>query len=158
MRVTLLTLLFLSISLADDDHHHEHKAPHGGTLVVLGDEAFHLEFVLDAETGKLTAWVLDGEAETFVRIAQKEIALEIALPPEKEGAEPRVLKAALKAVPNVLTGETEGDTSEFSARIDDLKGEKEWDAVLQLVEVKGVKFEEVAFNYPKGNEEEPEAK
>jgi hypothetical protein len=50
-------------------HQHEHKAPHGGTPVVLGNEAYHLEFVLDPATGKLSAYVLDGEMEKFVRTA-----------------------------------------------------------------------------------------
>jgi len=34
---------------------HEHHAPHGGTLVVFGDEAAHVELVLDPKTGALPA-------------------------------------------------------------------------------------------------------
>ncbi len=33
-------------------HGHEHAAPHGGTLIVLGDEFAHLELVLDPGTGE----------------------------------------------------------------------------------------------------------
>ena len=47
--------------------HHEHTAPHGGTLVVFGNEFAHIELVLDQTTGKLTAYVLDGEAEKSVQ-------------------------------------------------------------------------------------------
>ena len=42
---------------------HEHHAPHHGALEVLGDEFAHVELVLDEKTGRLTAYVLDGEAE-----------------------------------------------------------------------------------------------
>ena len=49
-------------------HHHEHTAPHGGTLVALGEEFGHLELLLNKETGELTAYVLDGEAEKPVRL------------------------------------------------------------------------------------------
>ncbi len=34
---------------------------------MLGDEAYHLELVRDADAGKLTAYVLDGELEEFIR-------------------------------------------------------------------------------------------
>src|SRR5476649_1038203 len=48
---------------------HEHHPPHGGTPVVLGAEIYHLEFVLDPASGQLSAYVLDGEMENFIRIA-----------------------------------------------------------------------------------------
>ncbi len=48
---------------------HEHKPPHGGTPVVLGDEEYHVELLLDNQAGKLQAFVFDGELENFVRIA-----------------------------------------------------------------------------------------
>ncbi|HEY4990141.1 MAG TPA: hypothetical protein VII09_10060, partial [Opitutaceae bacterium] len=48
-------------------HAHHHHAPHGGTPVELGDEAYHLELVLDEATGTLQAYVLDAEMEDFVR-------------------------------------------------------------------------------------------
>src|SRR5882757_2198315 len=48
---------------------HEHHPPHGGTPVVLGDEVYHVELVLDAAAGKLQAFVLDGEMENFIRSA-----------------------------------------------------------------------------------------
>src|SRR3954463_15880960 len=46
---------------------HEHTPPHGGTPVVLGAEAYHLELVRDASAGKLQAFVFDGELENFIR-------------------------------------------------------------------------------------------
>ena len=48
---------------------HDHTAPHGGTLIEIGEHAYNLELVRDNTAGKLTAYVLDGHAEDFVRIA-----------------------------------------------------------------------------------------
>ncbi len=126
-------------------HAHEHKAPHGGTAVVLGNEAYHLEFVRDAASGKLTAYVLDGEMEKFIRL--KAAALELAV---TTGGEKRTL--ALRPVANSATGETVGDTSQFEAQADWLKNTPAFDAVVTSIEIKGTKFEQVAFNFPKGNE------
>ena len=50
---------------SQDDHSghgHHHVAPHGGTLVVFGNEFAHLELVLDLSVGKLDAYFLDGMA------------------------------------------------------------------------------------------------
>ena len=54
--------------------HHHHHPPHGGTPVVLGNEDYHLELVLDGSTGRLQAYVLDGEMEDFVRSSAPSIA------------------------------------------------------------------------------------
>src|SRR5678815_5612007 len=81
---------------------HAHKAPHGGTLVEIGDHAYNLELVRDTAAGKLAAYVLDGHAENFVRI--KSAALElIAMPGGK------YTPLSLPAVANPSTGETVGD-------------------------------------------------
>jgi hypothetical protein len=64
-------------SSSSKTHGHEHHAPHDGTLVELGEEFAHLELVLNAQTGTLTVYVLDGEAEQSVRIAQPEIELTV---------------------------------------------------------------------------------
>lgn len=123
---------------------HEHKAPNGGTLVVLGEEFVHIEFVLNAETGSLTAYVLDGEAEKSVRVTQTELALKIEKP----------FKGTIKlsAVENSLTGEKSGDTSEFRGQSDQLKSLRDFDAEIETAKVKGKEFKDVHFNFPKGNE------
>jgi hypothetical protein len=126
-------------------HQHEHKAPHGGTAVVLGHEAYHLELVRDAATGMLQAYVLDGEMEKFIRIAAP--SLEVAA--TVNGA-PQTL--VLKAVANSATGETVGDTAQFEAQADWLKATGNFDAVLRQITIRGTTFSDVKFNFPKGNE------
>lgn len=128
-------------------HGHDHVAPHGGTVVVLGDEAFHLEFVRDAAAGTLTGYVLDAHLENFIRLAAPEMVL-IAI---VNGA-PQSL--SLFAVANPATGETQGDSSEFVGQADWLKTTPEFEAVLATITVRGVTFSDVRFHFPRGNEVE----
>ena len=130
------------------DTHHEHTAPHGGTLVVFGDEFAHIELVLDQTTGKLTGYVLDGEAEKSVRLSQKTIELKI----HREDIESD-FSLQLSGVANVLTGETEGDTSQFEAQSDELKGVSEFHAEIVSITVQGQMFTDIDFEFPEGNEE-----
>ena len=127
---------------------HEHTAPHGGTLVVFGDEFAHIEFVLDQTTGKLTGYVLDGEAEKSVRLSQKTIELKIHRPDIQSD-----FMLQLSGVANVLTGETEKDSSQFAAQSDALKGASEFHAEIVSIAIKGQMFTHVDFEFPKGNEE-----
>jgi hypothetical protein len=125
---------------------HEHKPPHGGTLVEFGEEFAHLELQLDPAIGRLTGYVLDGEAEKPVPIVQGEIVLLV----KGKSADYSV---PLKGVGNPLTGEKLGDTSQFEGQADQLKGAKEFDAEVLKITVKGKEFSKVSFNFPKGNEE-----
>lgn len=113
--------------------------------MVLGDEAYHVELVLDAASGTLQAYVLDGEMEDFVRCAAPSIEIDAAA-----GGAPRVL--VLAAVPNPATGETVGDTSLFEARADWLKTTGEFDGVLKSITIRGTTFSGVKFNFPRGND------
>ena len=124
---------------------HEHHPPHSGTPVVLGNEACHLEFVLDKTNGIMNAYLLDGEMENFVRIPTESFAVTANLP-----AGVQVLD--FKAVANRATGETVGDTSMFSAQADWLKSTNSFDGTLKELTVRGTTFTNVAFNFPKGND------
>lgn len=69
---------------AHDHHHHhhhdeDHDAPHGGTLVALGDHQYHAEIAWDEKAKTITVYVLDGEAEKAVPIDAKEIVLAIGI-------------------------------------------------------------------------------
>lgn len=128
-------------------HKHEHKAPHGGTAVVLGKETYHLELVRDAATGKLSVYVLDGEMENFIRIPAPSIEIVAAVGGAKQ-------TITLAAVANPATGEKVGDTSLFEAQADWLKAAATFDATLTTITVRGTTFAAVAFNFPKGNEKD----
>ena len=120
---------------------HVHVAPHGGTLVEIGDHAYQLELVRDVTTGTLTAYVLDAHAENFVRIAAPSFPL-IAMP----GGQYTPL--TLRAVANPSTGETIGDTSQFAVQADWLKTAGGFSGIFTL-EIKGTTFEQVSYHVPK---------
>ena len=145
---TAIGAVFLCAAATTITSAHEHKAPHGGTLVVLGAEFAHLELVLDARAGKLKAYVLDGEAEKFMRIQQKQI--DLRLRPEDKKEESVVV--TLKAVPNVLTGEKEGNTSQFEGEAVALRGATRFSGVIAALAAQGVEFKDVQFRFPEGNE------
>lgn len=126
---------------------HEHHAPHDGTPVVLGNEAYHLELVRDAVAGKLTAYVLDGEMEAFIRVkpATFEVVATVAGTTQT---------LTFHAVANAATGELIGNSSQFEAAADWLKTTATFDGTLTALEIKGATFSAVAFNFPKGNDRE----
>ncbi len=120
---------------------HVHVAPHGGTLIEIGAHAYNLELLRDAATGKLTAWVLDGHAENFVRLKAASLEAVVAT-----GAGPRPL--TLLAVANPATGETIGDTSQFEAQADWLKTAGALSVTVPALEIRGTKFGPLTATLP----------
>jgi hypothetical protein len=120
---------------------HAHEAPHGGTLVELGEEFGHIEVVLDPATGTMTIYVLDGEAEEAVRVAQSALVLKVTGPIPLAA---RTLTLAARA--NVLTGETVGDTSQFVLVDEALKGITTLRATLEHINYKGQDFRDLAVS------------
>ena len=55
-------------SEGDDHHGHDHASdgPHGGHILGLGDEEYHLEWIHD-NSGKLTFYLLDADAKADVQ-------------------------------------------------------------------------------------------
>ena len=133
----------------EEKHGHHHSAPHGGTLVALGDHFAHVEFVLNSDTGELAAYFLDGEAEGAVRLEQPNVTVEIE---HSAGGTERGFEIALNGVANELTGETVGDTSEFRGTSEWLAGVSEFEGTIRAVTVKGSAHENVEFEFPEGNE------
>lgn len=125
------------------DGHHHHEAPHGGTLISLGDHVLHLELLLESERGQLVAWVLDGEAERAIRTEQAELSLTVLPTGETEPFE-----LTMRAMANVLTGETVGDTSEFRGSSEGLVGVASFSGTLDSLTARGVTFRGVDLAYP----------
>lgn len=96
----------------------------------------------DAATGRITAYVLDGHASEFIRARTP--AFEIVA---TVGGEKRPLP--FRAIANPTTGETVGDSSQFEAQADWLRTTAAFDGVLTALEIRGMKFEQVAFRFPK---------
>ena len=123
---------------------HHHDPPHGGAGVTLGDEEAHIEYLVDAEAGTVTAWFFKPHMERYLRIKAESFAV-LAKLPDGEA------RLTFTAVANAGTGETVGDTSQFVAKAEWLVGVEAFDAVLREVTVRGRVYRSVAFNYPKGN-------
>jgi len=124
---------------------HEHKPPHGGTPVVLGNEEYHIEFVLNAPEGKLRAFVMDGELENFIRVPANSFEVNAKLAGKDE-------PLTFHAIANNATGEKVGDTAAFEAHADWLKTSVTFDAALQELTVRTKSYQNVQFNFPKGND------
>jgi hypothetical protein len=147
-----------------EHHHHSHgeKGPHGGALVAIGDDAAHLEVVLDAETGKVTAYVLDGSAENPVSIKVEQLELAFTIEHEhahdekdaKDGDKPAGGESLPETGTLILVAVEPGadGTAVFSGESADLKGAEEFDAVLSAITIGETEFKNVKFNYPEGNE------
>ncbi|MCW5559918.1 MAG: hypothetical protein KIT22_19035, partial [Verrucomicrobiae bacterium] len=93
---------------------------------------------------------MDGELENFVRIAAPSFAVEIITPRR----EPSL---SFQAVANSASGETVGDTSQFSTQADWLKTTINFDAVLTSLTVHSRTYTNITFNFPRGNGDAPEA-
>lgn len=136
-------------------HHHAEKGPHGGALVAIGEEAAHLEFVLDAETGKLTAYVLDGEAEKALPIKQATLQLALTLEAHagaKDEKKEDLPESTLALTLSAVSPAADGTATEFAGQDDKLKGADEFEAALNSITVGDKQFKAVSFKYPEGNE------
>ena len=141
----------------DHDAHHEHAehGPHGGTLLAIGDDFAHLELVLDSDAGKLTAYVLDGQAAEPVLTTQVSLELAFSLDsleksenPQKKDELPELDLVQLLPV----GGSAPTGASEFAGQTDKLKGAAEFEGVLENLVIGTRKFTEIRFKFPEGNE------
>ena len=126
-------------------HGHQHTPPHGGTPVILGNEDYHLEFLLDAANGKMQAYVLDGHMDKFIRLTNESFTVTAKLVGKPE-------TLVFRAVPNAVTGEKVGDTSLFEAQAEWLKAATAFSAELDELSVRRKKFAKIPFTVSKGNE------
>lgn len=124
-------------------HGHEHHAPHGGTPVILGNETYHLELVLDAGRGVLRAFVLDGHMENFIRCSASSFEIVATVAGEKR-------PLVFMPIGDAATGEKPGDTSLFEASADWLKTASTFDAVLTSLTIRGTEFSNVAIKFTQG--------
>lgn len=123
----------------DHGHGHSHDALHGGTVIVLGEEAYHLEVVHDHTTGRLTLYVLDGHMENFVRIKMPTVALSLTAGGTNHNL-------ALAAVAQSATGEAVGDTSQFSTTAEWLRSAGKISGQIETIEIRGSLFTNIVFN------------
>lgn len=130
------------------DAHGEHVAPHGGVLTAVGDHAAQIELLIRPEERSLRLFVLDGCAETSIRLVQSEIAMNWAAP----GSAQQTL--TFRAVESALTGERTGDSSEFAAELPGDFGGNVVVAVIPEITIRGVRFENVRLTLTPGGHDD----
>src|SRR5262245_48383136 len=109
----------------DHGHHHHHaeKGPHDGALVAIGEDDAHLEFVLEADSGTLKAYVLDGDADEAVAIKQANLQIAFTIAKGEEGNDEGGLPADATILMLAAVSPTaDGMASEFEGQADGLKG------------------------------------
>ncbi len=119
---------------------HVHVAPHGGTLVELGEHEASLELIRDATAGKLTAYILDGHAENFLRIP----SMGFQLVAQIQG---RMETLSFKPVANPATGEKAGDTSQFEAQADWIKSTPAFEGTVPELIIKTRTFKDIKVQF-----------
>ncbi|TXT23481.1 MAG: hypothetical protein FD138_3234 [Planctomycetota bacterium] len=112
------------------EHAHPEHGPHGGDLVELGKEEFHAEVVHDEDSGKVTIYILDGEAKKAVPITATELTINV-----KHDGKGEQFKVA--AAPQ--EGDGEGKASRFVSDDKELAEDIEHEARL-VVEIDGKSF------------------
>ncbi len=83
------------------EHEHAEKGPHGGALIELGDETYHVELVHDDRAGEVTFYVLDSTAKKAVPIDAADVTVNLKL-----AGGPKQFKVASKADPADPTGKS----------------------------------------------------
>jgi hypothetical protein len=119
--------ILLALALAGCSKHHDHAksshgrhdhtddARHGGVPVMLGDEAYHVEFTFGDAPGTLQAYIFDAHMKDYVRIAAASFAATAKIGEVEH-------QLVFNAVANPATGETMGSTALFEARVPTLSG------------------------------------
>ena len=151
-RAALIPLILMAVACGDGHDHaghdhsehageHVHVAPRGGQLVVLAEETAHVEVLFDAATGRLSLYVLGPHAETPVRVTHEALDVTLTI----DGTPTTV---QVPAVGSELTGETVGDTSEFSANVEALQGVQAFEGRIASLTARGTTYTDVKFTYP----------
>lgn len=123
-----------------DHDEHGHGAPHKGQLVEIEGEAGHIELVLDAETGKLTAYILDGAAKGAVSVPNKELNLTFST---QKGLTDKYEELKLDAV-----DAKDGKATTFAGTSPKLKGVKEFSGAIAALKVGDKEFKAIEVKYP----------
>lgn len=98
-----------SVAVAEEaghEHAHSSEGPHGGSLIELGNEAYHAELVHDDAAGTVTVYVLDSTAKTVVPIEAPDVTINI----KHEGRGEQFKLAAA-----VEQGDATGKSSQFGS-------------------------------------------
>jgi hypothetical protein len=117
-----------------DAHGHSHPSagPHGGSLIELGNQAYHAEILHDESDDRITIYLLDSTAKTPVAISAPDLTINV----KREAGGVQFL---VTAAPD--TDDAEGTSSRFEITDAALMADIESDTPAQLV----VKIEDAQY-------------
>lgn len=129
----------------DNSHHHHHQPPHGGVPVVLGNEEFHIEFLIDNAQQYAIAYIFDGHLDNFVRIEAPSFDLTITSLPDP-------VTITFLAQESNATGESIGKSATFKASHPTLKSLTQFKATIPSITILNKTYSNITFPFPQGNE------
>jgi hypothetical protein len=119
---------------------HAHAPQQGGVLAELGEEEYHLEFTHGDSPGVLRAFVMDGEAEKFVRVDLPSFSATV----RHDG---RDIGVVFQAMASSATGERVGDTAFFEAATG-LSGRPAVTITVPVLALKGRSYRDIMVALP----------
>ena len=137
--MAIAAALGLSQSLAADS---SKGLPHGGTPVIVGSHAYHLELVRNAEKGQLQAYVLDAHAVNVVAVPEQSFDLVAKIGGKDE-------KITLVRTP--AAGKPLSQASPlFEGTAEWVKTATNFNAVIPTITLRGRTFKDIQVSFPKG--------
>ena len=139
------SIAFLTVAAETDGPRLAAQVRRPTALVPLGEDAAHLEFVLDAESGTLSLHVLNGDASAPLPLPQEMVFLKL-------DAGDGEFAIVLFARPDEEAAAPAGTTARYAAAHRRLMGASEFDAVVEGVTIDRQSFRRVRVSYPAGSE------
>jgi hypothetical protein len=124
--------------------HEDHAPPHGGTPVIVGEDRFHLELVLDAAAAKMQAYVLDGHLEGYVAVAETNLLLIAKFDGKEE-------KLAFHRTIDPASGKVPAKSSVFEGNAAWLGTTRSFEGSFLAITLNGTTFNNISFSFPKGS-------
>jgi hypothetical protein len=124
--------------------HEDHAPPHGGTPVIVGEDSFHLELVLDATAAKMQAYVLDGHLEGYVAVAETNLLLVAKFDGKEE-------KLSFHRAIDPASGLVPAKSSLFEGNAAWLGTTRAFEGSFPTITLNGTTFTNISFSFPKGS-------
>lgn len=124
--------------------HEDHAPPHGGTPVIVGEDRFHLELVLDAAAAKMQAYVLDGHLEGYVGVPETNLLLVAKFGGNEE-------KLSFSRAVDPASGKVPAKSSLFEGNAAWLGTTRTFEGSFPTITLNGTTFTNISFSFPKGS-------
>lgn len=123
--------------------HDDHAPPHGGTPILVADDEYHLELVVDPTAGRAQVYVLDGHLEEYLAVPETNFVLLARM-------DGRTEQLAFQRAPEPASGRRPEKSSLFEAGGEWLKSVKSFEGTLPALTLNGKTFTNISFPFPKG--------